>query len=34
MAKVEEEDGEEEAQDEEFTFTNIYNVHDYLLITK
>ena len=34
MAKVEEEDGEEEAHDEEFTFTNIYNVHDYLLITK
>ena len=28
------EDGEEEARDEGFTFINIYNIHDNLLITK
>ena len=33
-AKAEVEDGEEEARDEEYTFINIYNIHDYLLITK
>ena len=31
-AEVEEEDGEEEARDEAFTFINIYHKHSWLFI--